>query len=70
VTLPQGWQSHLQSHALSLLEDPEPRVRTAVGELLGMLASMQGTHVFMQVEQPLLASILRNYVSGCSGLSA
>lgn len=48
--------------ALTLLEDEEPRVRTAVGAVLGALATKLGPLVWERAKPRILASIQANYV--------
>jgi len=47
---------------LALLEDEEPRVRVAVGEVLGGLARVEGPLVWTRAQLAVLASIRDNYV--------
>jgi hypothetical protein len=49
---------------LRLLEDPEVRVRLAVGHAMAALAQQEGLPAYQQCRQPLLDSIYHNFVSG------
>lgn len=60
----------LTSKCLDLLEDEEPRVRSAVGELLGLLAARRGLAVWEAAKGPLLTSIYTNYVSAAQRVIA
>uniref|UniRef100_A0A061QRH4 Arm repeat-containing protein n=1 Tax=Tetraselmis sp. GSL018 TaxID=582737 RepID=A0A061QRH4_9CHLO len=53
----QDLQELLLKHALRCLEDSEVRVRQAVGDLLGMLAKLEGTSLYEKVSKPILESI-------------
>jgi len=54
----------LADACLLLMEDEEPRVRVAVGEVLGALAAGHGPAVWLRAEGAVMASISSNYVSG------
>lgn len=58
------YHSEMISNCLQLLEDPEPRVREAVGKLLGNLSDRMGAPAVWQAVAPaVLASVERNFVS-------
>jgi hypothetical protein len=59
VTEPQC--DELAALAVSLLEDPEFRVRMKVASALGALTTRRGVGVFLQVRERLFASIHSNF---------
>jgi hypothetical protein len=55
---------YMTATCLRLLEDPEVRVRLAVGHVMAALAQQEGLPAYQQCRQPLLDSINHNFVSG------
>lgn len=58
--------NHVLQGALILLEDPESRVRLAVGEYLGLLAQNHGIAVWEEARDSVLGSIEHSWVSSAS----
>lgn len=54
-------QDKLKAHCLRCLEDSEVRVRQAVGDCLGVLATQKGTALFEAVSESIVGSIQRNF---------
>lgn len=50
---------------LTLLEDPEPRVRLAVSECMRLLAEQQGIVVWLKARDAILESISSCWVTPC-----
>lgn len=63
------FDASMVGHALTLLEDEEPRVRAAVGEVLGALAAKMGPPVWIQAKPSIMCSIRDNYVGGASAMA-
>jgi len=54
-------QQNMIGHCLRCLEDSEVRVRQAVGDCLGLMASQRGTALYEEVSHVILGSIERNF---------
>lgn len=61
---------YMTATCLRLLEDPEVRVRLAVGHAMAALAQQEGLPAYQQCRQPLLDSIYHNFVSGSATSSS
>lgn len=66
VNIP-GFDDLMISEAMRLLEDPEVRVRLAVGQLLRSLAAKHGLSVLEAVQDTVLNSIHTHFVSPLHG---
>ena len=58
----QAFTKEILGSCNAALEDPEPRVRLAVGDCLGLLAAQQGTAVWDACRDAILGSIERSWV--------